>query len=447
MSFLDTQLRRPPDPISGRFFRDGSACIDLWHRSQLEAYQAAALKAQLRHAFDNNRFYRDRFKAAGVNPHRMDVATDLAHVPFTTKDDLRGKPWVLLSVPRHQISQIHVSTGTTGGEEIYVPYTWSDLHDQTMSPAMRTLFPAGRNDVVAVTLPYEMSSSGLAFHRTFQKGYGAHVLPVGKGGYYSTPDHALKIMNRFGATLMLTTPSYAVYLAEHARETGVSLAEIPLKRLWLTGEGCSPALRERIEALWGRPAFFYYGSLEGGPLGIECTKRAGYHVTCGHVFMEIVDPKTGKNRGPGEIGEIVITELTRRASPLIRFRTGDLGYSDPEPCSCGVTLPKVVMRGRVGDQVRIGEQAYGPYYLEQFLLVISEVGNWYEFVPGAEELQIRVELARGVEPSPEVASLIRRRFSHSTGVPCAVEIVDRIPRTGGKTVRVRTSAPPAGVTA
>lgn len=436
MSHLSKSYRRPLPALVKKYFAGGDEHVDTWSPERLFEYHSEALRRIVTHAFQNNLFYRNKFTAAAVMPHSLQYPQDLAKIPFTTKDEIRSKPWVLLSVPKHTVSQIHVSTGTTGGEEIYVPHTWEDLHVNNMSPAMRRLIPVGASDVVVNALPYEMSSSGLAFHRTFQKSYGAMVVPAGKGGYYSTTERTLQASRDLGATVLITTPSYAVMLAEAAQEKGLALSEIPLRFMWLTGEGCSSALRERIERLWGVPAYFYYGSLEAGPIGIECGARSGYHVAGGHVFVEIVDPATGRLLAPGEIGEVVVTELTRVASPLIRYRTGDMGYQEETSCSCGVTLKKLVLRGRSGDQIRIGDKTFGPYYLEQFLMEIPEVGNWYQFVLNSDRLLIRVEHATNAEPSTKLAGAIASRFEFATGIKAVVEFTSDIPRTGGKTLRV-----------
>lgn len=227
-------------------------------------------------------------------------------------------------------------------------------------------------------------------------------------------------------------------LAEAATATGLDLATLPLKRMWLTGEGCSFAFRERVEQIWGTKANFYYGSLEGGGLGVECDRHRGYHIPMSHVLVEIVDPNTDRVLEPGEIGEIVVTCLLRWDTPLIRYRTQDLGYIDPDICTCGVALPRLFLRGRRVDQVEIAGIEFSPFYLEEFLMRLPEVGNWYEFVvpPGADTLRIRVEPALGVEKSPDLAERLASQMEFSVGVPCEFELVERLRRPKSKTIRV-----------
>ena len=436
MSFLSKAYRRPLPDLVKTYFAGGDEFVDIWTTHRLENYQSDALRCRLVHAYQSNRFYREKFDAVGARPTAMEFPRDMAQIPLTTKDEIRGKPWLLLSVPRHAISQIQVSTGTTGGEEIYISHTWEDLHVNYISPAMRRLIPVGTSDVVVDALPYEMSSAGLACHRTFQRGYGALVVPAGKGGYYSTPERTLKAAKDLGATILITAPSNAISLAEAAAGEGCDLSSIPLRFVWLTGEGCSPALRARIERLWGKPAYFYYGSLEAGPIGIECAAQSGLHVAGGHVYLEIIGPKTGERLPPGETGEIVITELTRMASPLIRYRTGDTGLIETAKCSCGLELPKLILRGRIGDQIRIGKKVYGPYQLEQYLMEIPEAGNWYQLLPSGDQLEILLEPAHGIKIEAKLAESIASRFESSTGIKTKITLVNRIPRAGGKAIRV-----------
>ncbi|OHD44178.1 MAG: hypothetical protein A2086_16120, partial [Spirochaetes bacterium GWD1_27_9] len=360
---------------------------------------------------------------------------------FTYKEELRGKPWVLLSVPKSELTQVHVSTGTTSkklGDHIYTLYSWDDIYLNELAIEMPLMVHSLKEDIVVNSLPYEMSSAGMAFHRSFQHGSGAAVVNVGKGGFYSDPKKTLIILKDIEATVFLTTPPYALYLSELAEEMGIDIKkDLKLKYIWLTGEGCSFEFRKRLEKIWGCKCYMYYGSLECGPLGVECYYQNGYHIPEGHVFIEIIDPKTGKVLPPGMIGEVCVTVLYRKASPLIRFRVEDLGYIDKETCDCCMERPKIFLRGREKDQIKVGEKFYSPYYLEEMLYKIPEVGNNYQFVVSNEGLTIRVELARGVENPEKVAKKIKTSMSYYVGDIYKVIIEDKIERTLGKTERVK----------
>lgn len=402
-------------------------------------FQTEALRTIAARAYKHNSFYRDKMTQAGVKPRDIKSLADLVKLPFTTKDELRGKPWALLAADKKDISLINVSTGTTGGEEIYIMQTWRDHFLNEFSAGYRKLVDVEDGDIVINALPYEMSSAGLAFHKVFMDSSHATVVNVGKGGAYSTPEKTVTVLRDLQPTVVITTPSYAITIAEAAAQANFDLTSLPLKKMFLTGEGCSPAFRQRVEQIWGTKANFYYGSLECGPLGIECDAHAGYHIPMGHVAFEIIEPKTGEPLEPGEIGEVVATTLTRFDSPLIRYRTQDLGYIDPDPCKCGSIFPRFFMRGRLVDHITIKGIDFSPFYMEEFLMRLPEVGNWYHFVadPGNnEELKIRTELAPGIEPTEKLADKLASKMEFGIGIPCKFEFVTKLPRPGSKTVRV-----------
>jgi len=407
--------------------------------SELEKFQNEKIVSIVRYAYQNNSFYRNKLDSAGIKPEDIKGINDLWKLPFTTKEELRGKPWILLAVPRRDISQIHISTGTTSGEPIYIPFTYEDLYRDIDPTYYDPFFIVEKGDIVFNALPYEMSSAGLSFHRVFQNGFGATVVPVGKGGFYSTPEKTVKLMKELGCDILITTPSYAVYLSEVAESLGINVGtDLKLKKLWLTGEGSSNSLRKRIENMWQCPALMFYGSLEGGPIGIECIRREGLHIAVWHNYVEIVDRKSGKILEPGEIGEIVITPLkARKASPLLRYKTGDLGYIEDEPCSCGSSIPRIFLRGRIEDMLFINSKEISVYFIEEFLMRIPEVGNWYQIHHDGSKLKIKIEPARGFENSIS-AEAISSQIEYYTGIENDVEIVPTrsIPRPRGKISRV-----------
>jgi len=431
-----SERRRPP--LFVKYFGEKGVTVEDYSLESLREFQDEAVRQLVARAYSKNPFYRAKMKSVGVRPKDVQSAADLARMPFTTKDELREDPWLLLACSREEVSVIHVSTGTTGGKEIYLPWTWHDYYRNELAPAMTKLVDEGPGDIVLNALPYEMSSAGLAFHKVFIDGCGATVIPAGKGGAYSSPEKTIRIMQDIPPTVVITTPSYAVTLAETAEKLGFDLASLPLRKMWLTGEGCSYAFRKRVEELWDTKANFYYGSLECGALGIECNSHAGYHVPMAHSYVEVVDTKTGKVLEPGEIGEIVVTNLLRRDTPLIRYRTQDIGYIETDVCRCGVQLPRLFLRGRVVDQIEIGGISFSPFYIEEFLMRMEEVGNWYHFIvpKDGKKLTVRAELAPGVQRTPELADRLASTLEFHVGVPCAFDLVDEIPRPSGKTVRV-----------
>jgi len=426
-------------PILAKYFSSDTIFPDRMQVETLLEYQSESIREIVRLAYEKSPFYKAKMEQAGVHPDEIQGLDDLLKLPFLTKDELRGKPWVLLTCDKADISLVQVSTGTTGEEEIYIMYTWEDYYLHELAPGYPTLFPVEKGDVCLNALPYEMSSAGLAFHKTFLEGCQATVIPAGKGGAYSTPEKTVKMMKDLRPNVVITTPSWSVTLAEAAMAHGFDLTSLSLKKMWLTGEGCSPAFRERVEKMWGTTANFYYGSLECGGIGIECDEHNGYHILMGHAVVEIVDPETEKVLEPGEIGEIVVSLPQRYHSPILRYRTKDLGYVETDPCPCGCPLPRLFLRGRMVDQVVVQGIEFSPYYLEEVLMRMPEVGNWYHFVVrpgGSDVLKVRCELAEGVEPSEQLADSLASRMEYGVGIPCVFEFVEKMPRPHGKTVRV-----------
>ncbi|RPF53430.1 phenylacetate--CoA ligase family protein [Aquisalibacillus elongatus] len=438
-SLFEKRLKRisKPEPLI-KYFSSDTEFPDGMPLEKLEAFQEESLIEITKRAYDHCEFYRNKMDQLQVSPEDIQELKDLNKLPLMTKDELRGNPWALLACDKADISLVQVSTGTTGGEEIYMMYTWEDYYLHELSPGYPKLFPIKKGDICINSLPYEMSSAGLAFHKTFLEGCEATVVPTGKGGAYSTSDKTVRMIRDLQPTIVITTPSWAIQLAESADQMQFDLKSLPLKAVWLTGEGCSPAFRERIEELWGTQAHFYYGSLECGGLGVECEEHNGYHLPMGHAIIEIVEPDTGDVLEPGEVGEIVVTSTVRYDSPMIRYRTKDLGYIDPDVCDCGCELPRLHLRGRLVDQIDFQGESYSPIYLEEMLMRLPEVGNWFEFVvrPQADVIKIRCELNDGVEASESLKEALASKLEFDLGIPFQFEFVDQMPRSTGKTVRV-----------
>ncbi len=433
-----TQIRKPylVDRYFGNLYSTSAENMPL---QKIQNYYKDALKEIVNQAYSKCDFYKKKMDDAGVSPANIKNISDISKLPFLTKDELRGNPWALLACDKKDVSIITVSTGTTGGEEIYIPSTWKDYILNDMTPRYPSLFPIDPGDICVDALPYEMSSAGLAFHKTFMDACLATVFAAGKGGAYSTPEKTIRTIRDLKPNILITTPSWAVTVAEAAEDIGFDLTSLKLKKMWLTGEGCSNSFRKRVEQIYGATANTYYGSLECGGIGIECDKHDGYHILQAHIMVEIVDPQTGTVLEPGEIGEIVVTSMLRFDAPLIRYRTRDLGYIEPAPCQCGVAAQRLFLRGRVVDQINLRGISFSPFYLEEFLMQFEEVGNWYQFVLKKNDpnfFKVRAELAKGCKATAELADKIGSKMEFMTGVPCQVELVEKLQRTGQKAYRV-----------
>lgn len=403
----------------------------------LDLYINNALKELLDFVFTGNTYYKESLLEIGYSPNREFSAKTFERLAFTTKEMIQKKHDLLLSVPLEKIAQVHSSTGTTGGKNIYMMYTMSDLYGSEVKPEFGFLFDLKKEDIVTIALPYEMSSSGQSFHRVVQIGYGAVVLPTGKGGAYSEPVKTVQFMKDLICNVLITTPSYAIELIKAAKQCGIDIQkDIKLKMIYLTGEGCSNSFRERIERKWSTTARFYYGSLECGALGIECEHKKGYHIPPLRVYVEIINPKTGEVLEDGKTGEIVVTTLLREGMPLIRYRTQDLGYLKTEKCKCGINLKKLHLRGRKMDQIHIGCKQIAPLYFEEQLMQIKEVGENYRLNVYKDYVEIIMELNEGVNYYDGIERLISEKIREKTGIHNKVTIKSDFEYDGKKLKRV-----------
>lgn len=402
----------------------------------------SALSRLVAHAYERNTFYRTKLDQAGVAPHEVCTAEDLSRLPCTTRAELQSDPWLLLSVPKETLVQSHMSTGTTGSSSVYVSYDWEDLYVRGLRPLIADapsakLLRIDPGEIVFNALPYEVSVTGLAIHRSIQDGLGACVVPVGKGGFYSEPQKTLKMMKEIQGDHLFTTPSYAVYLAELAASGGGDpILDFGLRSIWLIGELCSNALRRRIETLWGCPAFCYYGSMEAGPIGLECAEQSGYHVATNFVALEIVDTGEDVRTLAGEkLGEVVVTPLWRYATPLIRYRTGDLAHWEVADCACGLQGRRLRVHGRREDVLVIAGRSFHVSDIEEGLLAIPEVSPWFRLRATEHELCV---LLPGTDPTvaARAGELVRTWVTRHLGVDCIVDHSTSRSYTGGKFLRI-----------
>ncbi len=407
------------------------------NQGQIKDYTEESLKELLDYLYHKNLYYREKLEQAGYSPDKDFTLELFQNIEPLSKEVIRNDKNIILCVPPEEIVHIHTSTGTSGGENIYVMYTMNDLYGSDLIPKLGRLFELQASDVVAVALPYEMSSAGQAFQRVAQVGFGAAVLPVGKGGAYSEPSKTIKMMQDLHCNTIFTSPSYIVELMKAAEKAHVDLNnDISLDMIWLTGEGCSDAFRKKIEKKWNTKARFYYGSLECGALGIECETNSGYHIPASHVFLEIINPDTGEALEDGEIGEIVVTTLLKEGTPLLRYRTQDLGYLENEDCECGISLKKLYLRGRKIDQICLEGNEYSPIYVEEMLMRIEEVGFNYYMNVHKDYIEIVIELDDEVEYYEGIEEIISSKLEFSCGIPNKIVVSNEIPYTGKKMRRV-----------
>jgi len=340
-------------------------------RDELAQLQLERLQATLNRVYKNVAFYRKKFDEIGFEPEDLVELNDLGNLPFTCSRDLSDAyPYDLFAVPLREVVRVHSSSGAT--KPVVVGYTRQDLkHWSELVARILTAGGVTADDVVQVTLNYGLLTGGLGLHYGVEL-IGASVLPTSVG----RTERQVKIMQDYRTTALVATPSYALVIADRMERMNVDAKTLTLKFAMLAGEPWSEEMREEIEARLYVKATDNYGLSEimGPGVAGECLYRAGMHLNEDHFIFEVVDPKTGKNLEPGEVGELIITTITKEAFPLIRFRTGDLCSMQYEACQCGRSLARMSrVLGRT-DQVII---------VKGINIIPSRVGDLLEEVLGS----------------------------------------------------------------
>jgi phenylacetate-CoA ligase len=416
-------------------------------RAEMERLQLAALRRTVAWSNDRVPLYRERLRAAGVKPDDIMSLDDLRRLPFTVKSDFRDSyPYGLLAVPLDEVVRIHASSGSTGKPTI-VAYTRRDLETWTDVMA-RTLLAGGvgPSDVVQNAYGYGLFTGGLGFHYGAER-VGAAVIPM-SGGF---TDRQLTALTDFGSTVLCSTPSYALHLAEAMEDAGLAPRNVRLRVGFFGAEPWTEGMREALEKRLNLMALNIYGLSEviGPGVSVECPERRGMHVAEDHFLPEVVDPTTLEPVAPGELGELVITSLTKEALPVIRYRTRDLTTLDPEPCRCGRTLVKIGrIMGRSDDMLIIRGVNVYPSQIEHVLVQVPGIEPHYLLVVRREgtldSLEVKVE-SRGdiAEAGPDamrgLAAQLRRRIHELIGLTADVTVVPprTIERSVGKAQRVQ----------
>jgi phenylacetate-CoA ligase len=340
-------------------------------RDELAQLQLERLQATLNRVYKNVAFYRKKFDEIDFEPEDLVELNDLAKLPFTCSRDLSDAyPYGLFAVPLREVVRVHSSSGAT--KPVVVGYTRQDLkHWSELVARILTAGGVTADDVVQVTLNYGLLTGGLGLHYGAEL-VGASVLPTSVG----RTERQIKIMQDYRTTALVATPSYALVIADRMERMKVDPKTLTLKFAMLAGEPWSEAMRQEIEASLYVKATDNYGLSEimGPGVAGECLYQAGMHVNEDHFIFEVVDPKTGKNLESGEVGELIITTITKEAFPLIRFRTGDLCSIQYEACQCGRSLARMSrVLGRT-DQVII---------IKGINITPSRVGDLLEEVLGS----------------------------------------------------------------
>ena len=369
--------------------------IETLGRKKLEELQLSRLKWIVSHCYQTVPLYRSKFDEAGFEPDKLKTLSDIQYIPFTTKEDIRDTyPFGMFASPMNKIVRIHASSGTTGKPTV-VGYTkndltnWSDLVARLCAAA-----GASEDDIVHIAFGYGLFTGALGLHYGLER-LGATIVPTSSGN----TEKNLMLMKDFGATALVSTPSYALYMSEIAREMGLKKDDFKMRLGLFGSEGCTPEMRDKIEEAWGLFATDNYGMSElmGPGVSGECEFRCGMHVAEDHFIPEVIDSKTGAVLGAGEVGELVITTITKEGFPVLRYRTKDITRLNYDVCACGrthVRMDKIM--GRTDDMLKIRGVNVFPSQIESVLVSCPQVGGHYQLIVRSEgymdTLEVKVEL-------------------------------------------------------
>jgi len=429
-------------PTQPSYIRDPIETLD---RHEIERLQLSRLRAGIERVAKVVPFYRERL-GAHFTADNIRSLEDLTRLPFTTKSDLRDNyPFGLLAVPMRDVIRIHASSGTTGKPTV-VAYTRSDI--QLWSELMARSYAAAgvtADDVIHNAYGYGLFTGGLGFHYGAEF-LGAAVIPVSGGN----TKRQLTILRDFGCTVLCCTPSYSLLIAEMAEEEGIGLNELALRVGLFGAEPWSERMREEIESRLGIVALNVFGLSEviGPGVAVECTEKQGMHIFEDHLIPEIIDPDTTEVLPDGEMGELVLTCVTKEALPLIRYRTRDRTRLIRERCRCGrttVRMERVV--GRTDDMIIVRGVNVFPSQIETVLLQVGDVTPHYQIIVDRssdymDELDVLVEAPAEVYGNQERLTPLEKRLrfevQSALGITCNVKLVGprEIARSEGKAVRV-----------
>ena len=421
--------------------------IETLPRQGLEAIQLRRLQLLVERVYDRVRPYREKMDAAGIKPADIRSLADLRHLPYTTKDDLRDNyPFGLFATSMDDVIRVHASSGTTGKSTV-VGYTQADI-TLWASVIARCLMMAGvtRGDMVHNAYGYGLFTGGLGAHYGIEA-LGATVIPVSGGN----SRRQVTIMRDFGSTVLMSTPSYALNLADAMSDAGISPDDLKLRVGIHGAEPWSENMREEVERKLGIKALDIYGLSEviGPGVSMECLhSERGMHVLEDNFLPEVIDPETLEPLPCGETGELVFTTLTKETFPLIRYRTKDISRLFLDPCGCGRTLVRMdKVTGRTDDMLIIRGVNVFPSQVEHVLMGIEGVEPHYQIEVSREGnldvMAVLVEVSEHtfsdeIKVLERLAQKIRAEIKDMLGVTCQVKLVEprSIQRSEGKAQRV-----------
>ena len=397
------------------------------------------MDAQIKRLVKTDSYYGKKYRELGITDVTSQEAFE--ELPFSSKDDLRNAyPLGIQAVPDEEVVRIHSSSGTTG-KPVIIPYTAKDVDDwATMFARCYETAGVTKKDRVHITPGYGLWTAGIGFQAGAEK-LGAMVIPMGPGN----TDKQLQMMMDLKSTVLTATSSYALLLAEEIDKRGLK-DKIYLKKGVFGSERWSEKKRKYIKEKLGIELYDIYGLTEiyGPGIGISCDAQNGMHYWDDYVYIEIIDPKTGKTLPDGEEGEIVITTLVKEGAPLIRFRTHDISRIIPGECPCGRKHPRLdIIKGRSDDMFKVHGVNMFPSQVEELLALVDGVPSEYTIniahdEPANKDIMLVTVEAEGRVDFEQTGRHIRDLFKSRIGVTPKITVVPvgTLPRSEKKTQRV-----------
>jgi phenylacetate-CoA ligase len=414
--------------------------------NRLRELQLERLKHIVAHAFDHVALFQRRMKERNLQPADLQSLEDITRLPFCDKTDLRDTyPFGLFASPMSDIVRLHASTGTTG-KPIVVAYTQDDVNVWT-NVMCRSFASCGlhRGDIIQNAYGYGLFTGGLGAHYGAEA-LGATVIPISGGN----TQRQIMVLKDFNVTAICCTPSYFLHIIDQADELGLNLKELPLRTGVFGAEPWTESMRQRIQQASGLKAYDIYGLSEiiGPGVAVECACQAGPHIFEDFFYPEVIDSASGQPCPDGVEGELVLTTLSKRAMPMIRYRTRDITALTSEPCECGRTLRRIKRISRRCDDMIIirGVNVY-PAQIEAALLKVEGALPHYQIIltreKGLDEMEVQVEVTSDVFSDTvggleQLQARLAKSIESTTGLRPRVRLIQphSIPRSEGKAKRV-----------
>ena len=409
--------------------------IERAERSAIRSLQDESLRRLIERTWRSVPFYRDLWRSAGVEPRHIKGIDDIKLLPIVTKRQLEES---LVNKPpfgSHQGSfhpmRIQASSGSTGKPKPFfqTKRDWQNIANFWA----RRLYAQGvrRGDTVQISFTYALFIPGFTSSEGAMR-LGATVIPTGSGAV-TTSERQVEIAREWGSTILGCTGTYALRLADVAEAMGYDTRrDFHLRRTFHTAEPLTDATRQRIQERWNVKSFDNYGSVETGAPAWECEEQDGMHINEDAYYFEIVHPDTNEPLPDGDQGAVVVTSLFKEATPVIRYKIGDVASIIPGKCRCGRTFRRLSkIKGRLDDMLKIKGIAVYPTAIDAVLRGFSELGSDYCIIvdapDGQDEITVRSELVAGVLAPSNLQSSITKQLKAKVGVNCVVELLP----TGG----------------